>query len=329
MNERLLPIRFAPLQGYTDAVYRQAYNRLFGGDISAYYAPFARVERGEVRRKDIRDIEMENNPNMHLIPQLIAPDIEKAEQIASLFIQKGNPEININLGCPFPALAKRHNGAGMLPYPEEVAYMLSCLVENHPDTRFSVKLRLGWDDPEECLRLLPLFNQLPLSHIILHPRLGKQQYNGNVDLKTFTAFYKECEVPLFYNGDLQTPEHIRAISRLYPRLAGVVIGRGLLANPALVMEYRQGKPLPPSEKARMVGEMHSEVFNVYQNSLQGGETQLLMKMKSFWEYLLPDGDRKARKIIHKTTKLANYLAAVSNLLGSYREDVPTPNLMLN
>ena len=42
-----------------------------------------------------------------------------------------------------------------------------------------------------------------------------------------------------------------------------------------------------------------------------------MKMKSFWEYLLPDGDRKAKKTIHKTSKLANYQAAVSNLLGSY------------
>jgi hypothetical protein len=65
------------------------------------------------------------------------------------------------------------------------------------------------------------------------------------------------------------------------------------------------------------GQLHTEVFNAYQELLQGGEAQLLMKMKSFWEYLLPDGDRKARKTIHKTSKLANYQSAVSNLLGTY------------
>jgi tRNA-dihydrouridine synthase len=100
-------------------------------------------------------------------------------------------------------------------------------------------------------------------------------------------------------------------------LAGIVIGRGLLANPALALEYKQGTPISSDEMAKKVGQLHTEVFNAYQELLQGGEAQLLMKMKSFWEYLLPDGDRKARKTIHKTSKLANYQSAVSNLLGTY------------
>lgn len=314
MNEKLLPIHFAPLQGYTDAIYRRAHARIFGG-IESYYSPFVRVEHGEIRRKDVRDIDPENNQGIHLIPQFIAPDTDKAELIIPLFIEKGYREIDINLGCPFPALVKRHNGAGMLPYPEEVRSLLTATVEKHPDIRFSVKLRLGWEEAEECLALLPLFNELPLSHIILHPRLGKQQYKGEVDWKGFEAFYKECGKPLFYNGDLHTVEEIRSVAERFPRLAGIVIGRGLLANPALALEYREGKPLSSEEMARRVGQMHTEVFNNYQELLQGGEKQLLMKMKSFWEYLLPDGNRKARKTIQKTSKLANYQAAVSNLLG--------------
>lgn len=316
MNENLLPIQFAPLQGYTDAVYRRAHARVFGG-IETYYSPFVRIEHGEIRRRDVRDIEPENNPGLHLIPQLIAPDIDKAEQIIALFIEKGYKSMDINLGCPFPVLAKRHNGAGMLPHPEEVKALLTNTIERHPDIEFSVKLRLGWDNPEECLELLPLFNELPLTHIILHPRLGKQQYKGEVDLNGFEAFYNGCKKPLLYNGDLLTLEDIRSISTRFPKLAGLVIGRGLLANPALALEYRQGKTLSTDEMAKKVGQLHSEVFNNYQEQLQGGELQLLMKMKSFWEYLLPDGDRKSKKTIHKTSKLANYQAAVSNLLGTY------------
>lgn len=317
MNENLLPIHFAPLQGYTDAAYRQAHARIFGG-VDTYYSPFVRVEHGEIRRKDARDINPENNRGVHLIPQLIAPHPDKLEQIMSLFSGYNYREADINLGCPFPTLAKRHNGAGMLPYPEEVKELLIAATEKYPRFRFSVKLRLGWENANECLALLPLFNALPLSHIILHPRLGKQQYKGEVDLDGFEAFYNGCDKPLFYNGDLHTTEDIQAIAVRFPKLAGIVIGRGLLANPALAWEYRQGKRLSADEMAEKVRQLHTDVYNSYEEQLQGGETQLLMKMKSFWEYLLPEGNRKAKKTIHKTTKLTNYLAAVNELLSPHR-----------
>lgn len=317
MNENLLPIHFAPLQGYTDAAYRQAHARIFGG-VDTYYSPFVRVEHGEIRRKDARDINPENNRGVHLVPQLIAPYPDKLEQIMSLFSGYNYREADINLGCPFPMLAKRHNGAGMLPYPEEVKELLVAATEKYPRFRFSVKLRLGWENANECLALLPLFNALPLSHIILHPRLGKQQYKGEVDLDGFEAFYNGCDKPLFYNGDLHTTEDIQAIAVRFPKLAGIVIGRGLLANPALAWEYRQGKRLSADEMAEKVRQLHTDVYNSYEEQLQGGETQLLMKMKSFWEYLLPEGNHKAKKTIHKTAKLTNYLAAVNELLSPHR-----------
>ena len=97
MNKNLLPIHFAPLQGYTDAAYRQAHACIFGG-IDTYYSPFVRVEHGEIRRKDIRDINPENNRNIHLIPQLIAPQPSTLEQIVSLFIEHYYQEADNNLG---------------------------------------------------------------------------------------------------------------------------------------------------------------------------------------------------------------------------------------
>lgn len=317
MNSNLLPIHFAPLQGYTDAAYRRAHASIFGG-IDTYYSPFVRVEHGEIRRKDIRDINPENNPKVHLIPQLIASKPDKLEQIIALFIENNYQEADINLGCPFPMLAKRHNGAGMLPYPEEVKDLLTAAIEKYPQIRFSVKLRLGWESAEECLALLPLLNALPLTHVILHPRLGKQQYKGEVDLSGFEAFYNGCDKPLLYNGDLRTIEDIQAISERFPKLAGLVIGRGLLANPALAWEYRQGEKLSPDEMIKKVRLLHTEVYNSYKEQLQGGDMQLLTKMKSFWEYLLPDGDRKARKALHKSTKITNYQIAVNDLLSPHR-----------
>lgn len=311
--QNILPIHFAPLQGYTEAIYRQAHARIFGG-VDSYYTPFVRVERGEIRRKDIRELEPDNNRNVPLVPQLIAPNVDKMEQILALFIEKGYEHVDINLGCPFPILAKRHNGAGMLPYPEEVSTLLRTAVEKYPNLSFSVKMRLGWDNPQECLALLPLLNELPLTSIIMHPRLGKQQYKGEVDMAAFEAFYTECRRPLIYNGDLHTVEDIQAVSERFPRLAGAMIGRGLLANPALALEYRQGQPLAEKEMQEKLRLFHADVFAQYGNLLEGGDQQLLTKMKTFWEYLLPEGDRKAKKAIHKANKLEAYQTAVNKLL---------------
>lgn len=313
MNNEQLPIHFAPLQGYTDAIYRSAHARIFGG-IDSYYTPFVRLEHGDFRRKDVRELDADNNRGVNLTPQLIASTPEKILRILALFIEKGYKNVDINLGCPFPTLAKRHNGAGLLPYPDEVKALLMAAIEAHPEIQFSVKMRLGWEDANECMALLPLLNSLPLSHITMHPRLGKQQYKGEVDLEAFQRFYAECEKPLIYNGDLLTLDDIDTISNRFPRLSGLMIGRGLLANPALAIEYQQGAPLSPKEKIEKIRLLHADVFSQYGNLLEGGDLQLLTKMRTFWEYLLPDGDRKAKKVIHKTSKLSNYQAAVSNLL---------------
>ena len=55
-----LPIHLAPLQGYTEAAYRNAHAAVFGG-VDVYHTPFVRIDRGEFRHKDVRDILPENN----------------------------------------------------------------------------------------------------------------------------------------------------------------------------------------------------------------------------------------------------------------------------
>lgn len=305
----MLPIHFAPLQGYTEVHYRNAHAACFGG-IDTYYTPFVRLEKGTFRHRDVRGIEPSNNQVGQLVPQLIASSAEKAEAILALFIEKGYQEADINLGCPFPLLAKRHNGSGILPYPEEVKALLS-IVRKYPQISFSVKMRLGWEHPGECLELASILNDFPLKQITMHPRLGKQQYKGEVDMKGFAEFERVNKHPLIYNGDINCVEDILHISEQFPGLAGIMIGRGLLANPALAIEYKEQRTLTPDEMREKLHAMHTSVYNQYDMQLEGGEGQLLTKMKTFWEYLLPDADRKLKKAIHKSTSLSKYNQAVA------------------
>lgn len=303
-----LPIHFAPLQGYTEAAYRNAHAAVFGG-IDVYHTPFVRIDRGDFRHKDVRDILPENNQVSRLIPQLIASETDKAERIIDLFVKQGYREININLGCPFPLLAKRQCGSGMLPHPDKVEALLK-LTEQFPDIHFSVKMRLGWEKPDECMSLIPLLNAARLTEITLHPRLGIQQYKGEVDMKGFTSFYEACSHPLIYNGDILTVTDIHRISDRFSNLAGVMIGRGLLTNPALGWEYKENRTLPPEEWREKLKALHAAVFLHYEKQIQGGEAQLVTKMKTFWEYLAPQIDRKSWKAIHKSTTLTKYNVAV-------------------
>ena len=300
----------APLQGFTEAPWRNLHQEVFGG-IDAYYTPFVRMEKGEFRNKDVREIASENNTVSRLIPQLIASTPAELERLAGLFIEKGYKEADINMGCPFPLMTGKHKGSGILPYPAEVEALLKELV-HYPELGFSVKMRLGWECADEWRPLLPLLHAAPLRRIVQHTRIGKQQCKVDVDLAAFTAFYEECAHPLVYNGDLLTVEDIRKVDEEFPRLEGVMLGRGLLANPALAWEYANGTVFSPDELYEKVKALHARLLQYYEAHLQG-EAQLLSKMKPYWEYLLPDADRKIKKAIKKATTMDKYLTAVNQL----------------
>ena len=302
----------APLQGFTEAAWRNAHAQVFGG-VEAYYTPFVRLEKGEIRNKDRREVSAAQNRVGHLVPQLIASEPEEFEALVHFLLAEGYREMDVNMGCPFPLLTKRCKGSGILPHSDKVAALLAAM-RRFPEVDFSVKMRLGWENTNDWKELLPLLNDSCIRQLTLHPRFGKQQYKGEVDLDAFHAFYSLCSVPMVYNGDLTTVDAVRTIISQFPRLKGVMLGRGLLANPALAIDVQCGEPMEEQILYAKVLEMHQLMLQQYEQTLEGGEAQLLQKLKTMWEYLLPDLEKKARKAITKSTKLDQYLRNVSTAL---------------
>ena len=308
----LLALYMAPLQGLTEAPFRNSFEKNFGG-VDAYFTPFVRQEHGGPRRKDLRGLEPDANAVPRLVPQLMAASADEADLLLRPIAALGYREFDLNLGCAFPAMAKKGKGCGILPHPERVADLLG-IAGRHPEYAFSVKMRLGYEDAEECMRLLPVLNAARLSRVTVHARTGKQQYKGECDLAAFARFAAECRHPVVYNGDVRTLEAIGSLQRDFPFLQGVMLGRGLLAAPWLAAEYRQGEEWTTEARLAALRSLHRDVFEAYSQRLEGGEGQLLTTMKGFWDYWYPEGDRKWHKKISKSTKLADYLQAVSCLL---------------
>jgi len=202
----------------------------------------------------------------------------------------------------------------MLLYPAQVAEVLAPIAE-YPEIQFSLKMRLGWENVSECMVLVELLNTLRLSRIALHARTGKQQYKGHPDLEAFQGFYELCQHPLYYNGDIESLSDIRQILTRFPLLKGVFIGRGLLSSPLLAKEFKGNETFLPEQRMSIYFAFHEELFSAYSQVLQG-ETQLLVKMKTLWEYFLPETDRKLLKRIKKSTRLQQYTESVKAIFTS-------------
>lgn len=304
-------ILFAPLQGYTEAEYRRAHKAAFGG-VDRYFMPFVRLEHHKLLKRDMRELDLSAADDVQVVPQIIASTAEEARQVTGEIKAHGFSEVNINMGCPFPLLTRKHKGAGILPYPDRISEVLDASAAS--GMRISLKMRLGWADPEEYAALMPMINESPVEYVVMHPRLGVQNYKGEPDMEAFSRFYESCEKPIYYNGDILTREQIDRITARFPRLRGVMIGRGLLANPALALEYREGHEMPAAEKYSRIRRLHDDYLAACSQRIEGGDPQIVRKMQAFWEYLLPEGDRKAHKGIRKASNLNDYHRAVNMLL---------------
>ena len=305
-----IPIHFAPLQGYTDDTYRRIHHRLAGG-ITAYYTPFVRMEGGSVRSKDMRDIRPEFNEGVPVVPQIIAKSMKEFDYLVGVVEEKGYTRIDLNMGCPFPMQAKHGRGSGLLAHTDIIADMAQSIASKK-HLQFSVKMRLGWENADEWRPVLDILNETPLQQITLHPRIGTQQYKGALDMQAFETCYQACKHPLVYNGDITSVADIHRIEQAYPQLAGIMIGRGLLARPSLAIEYASGKEQTWEERRDTLLEMHSQLRAHYEPILNS-EAQLHNKLRTFWEYMENELGRKPYKKIMKSGNLRNYLKAVREL----------------
>lgn len=294
-------IFFAPLQGYTDAAYRRIHYEVCGG-VDEYYTPFVRWEKEGVRKKDLRDINLENNRDVPTVPQVIAKDRNEFAWLCDSVQEAGWRRIDLNMGCPFPLQVHAGRGCGLLSHPERVGEMAEEMCRRS-DVQFSVKMRLGQDDMSEALALMPIINAMPLTQVTLHPRLGRQQYKGSTDREAFGRMLEECCHPVVYNGDITELGQVDDLFSQFDTLKGVMLGRGLLARPWLFTD---------KEPWAAVREMHSKMYDHACRTLQG-DSQILARLHAFWEYqdVLPD--KKQYKAIMKSGSLRKYDEAVAFL----------------
>ncbi|MFC1761933.1 tRNA dihydrouridine synthase [Planctomycetota bacterium] len=303
----------APVRGITDRVYRNCFAELFPG-IENAITPFVQAIKGnQVKPTHLVECDPAQN-RMTIIPQIIGHDPNRFIDLARQLADIGNEAVNWNLGCPYPTMTKKRKGAGLLPYPEIIDRFLD-QVCSKLSLRLSVKMRLGQEQPEECLAVIPVLNRYPLQHVTIHPRIGAQMYTGQVDLETLRVCCTQLKHPIIYSGDIFTADDYRCLSADFPQIRTWMLGRGLLQNPHLLQEIENGREISLSEKRAKLYLLHEALFAEYSQRLSG-PTHQLQRMRDHWVYWsqsFPECEKYFKKIRRAKT-LGKYLDQVDTIL---------------
>ena len=230
---------FAPLEGLTDSTFRRIHHKYFPQGIDRYYTPFfsPTVHRALTPR-EARELPPADSMDITVVPQLLTKVAEDFVWMSTQCRDLGYEEVNLNLGCPSGTVTAKGKGSGML---RDVDALDAFLEEIFRDSALpvSVKTRIGFSDAEEFPKLMEIFNRYPIKELTVHPRVRTAFYKGDVDMDAFRYCVQVSKNPVCYNGDILSRKNADEIQHQFPTVEAVMIGRGLIGDPGMLM-----RPLP-------------------------------------------------------------------------------------
>jgi len=294
----------APIQGFTDYVYRKSYSEVFPG-IDKFFIPYISVKNNEILKKYEKEILPQNNLQKIVIPQVLAKNENELLFLSKILDDFGYKEINLNLGCPYPMVTNREKGAGLLPHPEKIKRIIAHFFEKS-NLKLSVKVRAGLNSSKEIESIIPVFNEFPLTEIIFHPRIAKQLYKGEIFDSAFEFALKNLKHKLVYNGDIFSLNEYNMRSQQFPETKNWMLGRGVLMNPFLPEEINQIS-FSADEKIERLKKFHQIIFEGY-SKIMDNPGNVINKMTQFWSYFSCNfpNQKKVFKGIKKSRNTATY-----------------------
>lgn len=307
-----MKIYAAPMEGITGYPFRNLQKEMFDG-IDKYFIPFISVhERIALSTREKKEIAPENNRTC-IIPQLLGNNANDTVHYIKYIADMGYKEINLNFGCPSGTVTGKKKGAGILADPDFLDEFLEKLFDGLRgfDIDISIKTRTGMYENDDPFKLIEIYNRYPISELTVHPRFGKQKYKGRPDMEAFGAFYRESHIPLIYNGDIWTKDDAERIALEFPLIKGIMVGRGLVANPALAREIRGGDVFSNEEIKAFL----DRLYEGWTSDI-GNKKIAMLRMKEIWDYMrfsFPDREKEIHKL-KKAKDTFEYEIAVREIL---------------
>lgn len=237
----------APLAGYTNLPFRLSMREVGGFGLATTELIHARslLER-QRKALELAETCPEDSP---LAVQLFGAVAEEVRDAAQMLEASGITLIDINMGCPVEKVVTRGAGASLLRDPVQTGKYVSTITKA-VKIPVTVKTRLGWDEEQfEAVQLAPILEDTGIAALTIHGRTREGAFGGTVNLAGIRAVVQSVRsIPVFGNGDVRDASSAKRMLE-ETGCAGLVIGRGALANAWVFREIRatlDGGPLPPS-----------------------------------------------------------------------------------
>ncbi len=312
-------IILAPLHGFTDYIFRNVYSRHYEG-IDLAISPFISLTHcDKVNPRKAKDVLPANNAAMPVIPQILGKEADLFIQMADFLNDWGYDQLNWNLGCPVKSIANNKRGSGMLPYPDLLRTILDAIIPAISQ-QLSLKIRLGYHSTDEIYKLIAVFNDYPFKNICIHPRIGKQMYEGEIHHDVMQAVIGEIKHEIVYNGDITNFDEFCNMQQKYPSVSQWMIGRGIFSNPLLPHQIKMGRVGANSNEAERFRLFISDL--IQELSIYKTESQTVNKMKDLWR-LLSEGFEQKSLILNQIVHVQSIIemTTVSNLVIDHQKRI--------
>ncbi len=247
-----------------------------------------------------------------IIQQIFGADPETMAEAARIVEERFHPDgIDINMGCPVYKITSNFNGAALMKEPERAAEIIRKM-KAAITVPLSVKIRLGWSDPRECLEFAKVVEDAGADLITVHGRTKAQGYSGIADWKMVGEVKKRVSIPVLVNGDVHTPE--AALPAMEQSGAdGTLVARGALGNPWILKQIEE---VLKDGKVSTIIDEETRVRTVIDHTKlmiarHGEERGVTLMRKHFaWYFKGGPNSKEIRMRLNQAASLADVEAAI-------------------
>ena len=272
----------APMQDVTDLPFWDLISRYGGPDM--YFTEYFRIREGFKLERPILKSITHNPTGKPAIAQMIGNHVPSLVAAACELQQYPVAAIDLNLGCPAPVVYKKCAGGGLLREPTRIDTILGAL-RAAIDIPFTVKTRIGFDDPSVFDELLALFSKHHIDLISVHGRTVHEGYRSGVHYDYIARAAKTLPCPVLANGNVYSAAKAQIVLK-DTSAAGLMIGRGAIRNPWIFHQIRQTQ----NRKTPFVPKGH-DVLNYLRDLYETvrppslRERSHVQKMKKYFNYI--------------------------------------------